>query len=90
MTDTFKGSKYALATPEEREFELRSHLGAIWTGGRLFIGMYTFMLASLAFAYFYLRSSNNAQLWRPNHITAPTYYGFFIYGFMVLTAVLAV
>ncbi len=90
MTDTFKGSKYALATPEEREFELRSHLGAIWTGGRLFIGMYTFMLASLAFSYFYLRSSNNAQLWRPNHITAPTYYGFFIYGFMVLTAILAI
>ncbi len=90
MTDIFKGSKVPNATPEEREFELRAHLGSIWTGGRLFIGMYTFMLASLAFAYFYLRSSNNAQLWRPNHVTAPTYYGFFIYGFMVLTAILAV
>jgi hypothetical protein len=90
MTDIFKGSKVPNATPEEREFELRAHLGSIWTGGRLFIGMYTFLLASLAFAYFYLRSSNNAQLWRPNHITAPTYYGFFIYGFMVLTAILAI
>ncbi len=90
MTDIFKGSKAPNATPEEREFELRAHLGSIWTGGRLFIGMYTFMLASIAFAYFYLRSSNNAQLWRPNHITAPTYYGFFIYGFMVLTAILAI
>ena len=90
MTDMFKGSKVPNATPEEREFELRAHLGSIWTGGRLFIGMYTFLLASLAFAYFYLRSSNNAQLWRPNHITAPTYYGFFIYGFMVLTAILAI
>jgi heme/copper-type cytochrome/quinol oxidase subunit 3 len=90
MTDIFKGSKVPNATPEEREFELRAHLGSIWTGGRLFIGMYTFLLASLAFAYFYLRSSNNAQLWRPNHITAPTYYGFFIYGFMLLTAILAI
>ena len=90
MTDIFKGSKVPNATPEEREFELRAHLGSIWTGGRLFIGMYTFLLASLAFAYFYLRSSNNAQLWRPNHVTAPTYYGFFIYGFMLLTAILAI
>jgi heme/copper-type cytochrome/quinol oxidase subunit 3 len=90
MTDIFKGSKVPNATPEEREFELRAHLGSIWTGGRLFIGMYTFMLASIAFAYFYLRSSNNSQLWRPNHVTAPTYYGFFIYGFMVLTAILAI
>lgn len=90
MTDTFKGSNARTSTPEETEFELRAHLGSIWTGGRLFIGMYTFMLASLAFSYFYLRSSNNAQLWRPNHITAPTYYGFFIYALLLLTAILAV
>ncbi|HUX03578.1 MAG TPA: hypothetical protein VMV53_01540 [Acidimicrobiales bacterium] len=90
MTDTFKGSNAPTSTPEEAEFELRAHLGSVWTGGRLFIGMYTFMLASLAFSYFYLRSSNNAQLWRPNHITAPTYYGFFIYALLLLAAILAV
>jgi hypothetical protein len=37
-------------TPEEREFELRAAVGSYWTGGRLLIGMFTFLFASLAFA----------------------------------------
>ncbi len=39
MTDTYKHEP----TSEEREFELRAHIGAYWSGGRLFIGMYTFL-----------------------------------------------
>ena len=77
-------------TPEEREFELRAQIGAIWSGGRLFIGMYTFLLASLAFSYFYLRSSNNGLLWRPNHITAPTAYGWTIYCLTLLAVLMAI
>ncbi len=62
----------------------------MWTGGRLAIGMYTFLLASEAFAYFYLRSSNNGQLWRPDHVTAPTSYGWTIYVLELVTALLAI
>jgi len=45
MTDMIKSSQKMSDTPEEREFELRAHIGAIWSGGRLFIGIYTFLLA---------------------------------------------
>ena len=52
-------------TPEEIAFELRAQEGALWTGGRLLIGIWAFAFAALAFAYFYLRSANNEDLWRP-------------------------
>ena len=90
MSDTTDKSKGYSDTPEEREFELRAQIGSLWTGGRLAIGMYTFLLASEAFAYFYLRSSNNGQLWRPDHVTAPTSYGWAIYMLEVLTALLVI
>jgi heme/copper-type cytochrome/quinol oxidase subunit 3 len=90
MTDMIKASTKMSDTPEEREFELRAHIGAIWSGGRLFIGMYTFLLASLAFSYFYLRSSNNGLLWRPDHVTAPTAYGWTIYTLTLLAVLMAI
>jgi heme/copper-type cytochrome/quinol oxidase subunit 3 len=90
MTDMIKSSHKMSDTPEEREFELRAHIGAIWSGGRLFIGIYTFLLASLAFSYFYLRSSNNGLLWRPDHVTAPTAYGWTIYTLTLLAALMAI
>jgi heme/copper-type cytochrome/quinol oxidase subunit 3 len=77
-------------TPEEIAFELRSHEGALWTGGRLLIGIWSFAFASLAFAYFYLRSANNDSLWRPNHVTAPTAAGAAIVALTVACAVLVV
>ena len=43
--------------------------------GRLLIGIWAFAFAALAFAYFYLRSANNEDLWRPQGITAPTPWG---------------
>lgn len=89
MADTYSKTGAPVSTPEETEFEMRAHIGAIWTGGRLFIGMYTFLLASLAFSYFYLRSSNNGGLWRIDHQTAPTAYGWTIYGLTILTAGMA-
>jgi heme/copper-type cytochrome/quinol oxidase subunit 3 len=59
-------------TPEEVEYELRASEASMWTGSRLLIGAVSFAFASLAFAYFYLRSSDNEQLWRPHGVTAPT------------------
>src|SRR5450631_2391022 len=90
MTDMIKNSHGISDTPEEREFEMRAHICAIWSGSRLFIGMYTFLLASLAFSYFYLRSSNNGLLWRPDHVTAPTAYGWTIYSLTLLAALMAI
>ena len=75
-------------TPEEIAFELRAQEGALWTGGRLVIGIWTFAFASLAFAYFYLRSANNQDLWRPHDITAPTGAGAAIFAITVACAFL--
>src|ERR1700677_1068247 len=75
-------------TPEEIAFELRAQEGALWTGGRLLIGIWTFAFAALAFAYFYLRSANNEDLWRPGGITAPTGVGAAIFTITVACAVL--
>lgn len=90
MTDTYKESFAPNETPEEREFEFRSHIGAIWSGGRLAIGMATFLYASLAFAYFYLRSSNNDHLWRLAGQRAPLYYGWTVLIGLLLMAGLAI
>ena len=89
MTDMSNKPKGFVETPEEREFELRAQIGSTWTGGRLFIGMYTFLLASLAFSYFYLRSANNGLLWRPKGVTAPTSFGWAIYSLVLVMALLA-
>lgn len=74
--------------PEELAYELRAQEGAIWTGGRLLMGIVAFAFASLAFAYFYLRSSNNEDLWRPHSITAPTDIGAAVFAIAVASAVL--
>jgi heme/copper-type cytochrome/quinol oxidase subunit 3 len=89
MTDTFSKAEGLSSTPEEREFELRAQIGSIWSGGRLFIGMYTFLLASEVFSYFYLRSSNNGMLWRLPHQHAPIAYGWTVFIAMTTTGLLA-
>jgi heme/copper-type cytochrome/quinol oxidase subunit 3 len=75
-------------TPEEIAYELRAQEGALWTGSRLLIGIWAFGAAGLAFAYFYLRSANNEQLWRPDGITAPTGLGAAIFVTSVACALL--
>lgn len=76
------------STERELEYEARAAAGAIWTGGRLFIGIVSMAYASLAFAYFYLRSSNNENLWRPHGITAPTALGASIFAVVLAGAAL--
>jgi heme/copper-type cytochrome/quinol oxidase subunit 3 len=90
VTDTADKAPLYTETPEEREFELRSAVGAYWSGGRLLIGMYTFFFASLAFAYFYLRSNNAGQLWRPGGVTAPTGIGWSIFAVVVASSLLTI
>jgi heme/copper-type cytochrome/quinol oxidase subunit 3 len=70
-------------TPEEVEYELRAQEGSLWTGSRLLIGLTAFAFASLAFCYFYLRSSNNEDLWRPHNVTAPVGLGAAIFALTV-------
>jgi uncharacterized membrane protein YhhN len=81
--------KVLTETPEEIAYELRAAEGSMWTGSRLITGVLLFALASLAFTYFYLRSSNNAQLWRPGGITAPTATGAAIFALTAAAGVLA-
>jgi heme/copper-type cytochrome/quinol oxidase subunit 3 len=79
----------AVNTPEEAAFELRADENAIFIGGRLLIGVVTFAFASLAFAYFYLRSANNEDLWRPKGVTAPTSLGAAIFVVVVASALVS-
>ncbi|MGA3215004.1 MAG: hypothetical protein ABSD97_04850 [Acidimicrobiales bacterium] len=91
MADTIKSTESfptLRETPEEIAYELRAHEGALWTGSRMAIGIWAFAFAALAFAYFYLRSANNASLWRPVHITAPTGVGAAVFAFSVASAFL--
>lgn len=77
-------------TPEEIAYELRAQEGALWTGGRLLIGIWAFAFAGIGFAYFYLRSANNENLWRPKGVTAPTDIGAAIFAVTVASALVAV
>jgi heme/copper-type cytochrome/quinol oxidase subunit 3 len=67
-------------TPEEIEYELRAEEGSFWSGSRLLIGVVAFAFASLAFAYFYLRSADNEALWRPHGVTANSAFGAAIFA----------
>jgi len=77
-------------TSEEVEYELRAAEGSMWTGSRLLIGIVGFGFASLAFAYFYLRSANNENLWRPHGVTAPTGLGAAIFVLSVAAGALSI
>lgn len=77
-----------IETPEEVEYELRGTEGAVWTGTRLLIGAVGFAFASLAFAYFYLRSSDSEGLWRLHGESAPMGLGTAIFALTVGAAAL--
>ncbi|MDE3204379.1 MAG: hypothetical protein KGQ66_09145 [Acidobacteriota bacterium] len=76
-------------TPEEIAFQARAAEGAVWTASRLLLGIAAFAFASLGFAYFYLRSTNNQDLWRPGGVTASMSFGIAILVFAAGTALLS-
>lgn len=78
----------ATTAADDAAFEQHCAEDAIWTGGRLFIGVGAFAFAGLGFAYFYLRSFNNGGLWRPAHVTAPTSTGAAIFALVAAGAAL--
>lgn len=73
-------------TPEEIAYEARAGENALFTASRVLIGVYAFAFAALAFAYFYLRSSNSEGLWRPHGVTAPVGTGTAIMALSVASA----
>jgi heme/copper-type cytochrome/quinol oxidase subunit 3 len=48
---------------EEAVFHHEAALNASWTGVRLAVGAMTFLFGAFVFAFFYLRSTNNYDLW---------------------------
>jgi heme/copper-type cytochrome/quinol oxidase subunit 3 len=62
----------------------------MWTGSRLLIGAVSFAFASLAFAYFYLRSADNEALWRPHGVSAPMGLGSAIFALTLASGFLIV
>ncbi|MGH9090873.1 MAG: hypothetical protein ACRDZR_05775 [Acidimicrobiales bacterium] len=88
MTQAQAHEPELVETPEEIAYELRAAESALWTGGRILIAIFAFFFASLAFAYFYLRSANSEELWRPHGMTAPTATGAAIMAVTVAAALL--
>jgi len=86
MSEATSTRPQLMSTPEEAAYELRAAEGAIWSGSRLLVGICLFVFASLAFAYFYLRSANDAGLWRPHGMTAPTSIGASVFAITVFGA----
>ncbi len=77
-----------VATPEELAYEARAAENALFTASRLMIGCFAFAFAALAFAYFYLRSANSYDLWRPHSVTAPVGTGTAVMAFTAAATVL--
>jgi heme/copper-type cytochrome/quinol oxidase subunit 3 len=76
MTDmtaspTPSAQEVALAAEDEGYYH-ESALNATWTGSRLAIGGLTFLFASFAFAYFYLRSLNSEGRWQGSGFVHPS------------------
>lgn len=79
-----------VGTPEELAYEARAAENALFTASRLAIGIMAFAFAALAFAYFYLRSTNSEGLWRPHNVTAPVGTGTAIMALAVAAGALLV
>ncbi|MGH9296951.1 MAG: hypothetical protein ACRDZP_03135 [Acidimicrobiales bacterium] len=76
------------AIAEDIAYEQRCAEDASWTGTRVFVGILAFAFAGLAFSYFYLRSSDSFDLWRPHDMTAPIPFGGAILGLSLLSMLL--
>lgn len=58
------------------------------SGAHLFASATAFFFFAFAFAYFYLRSLNNAHMWRPAHVDPSLAYGTVVMALAVASALL--
>ena len=58
------------------------------SAGQLLAGATAFFFVSFLFAYFYLRSLNNAHMWKPKHVDASVTWGTIVMACIVLSAIL--
>ena len=85
MTDFAQhGTSYEVVEGEEPEILSRNLVAA----GQLLAGASAFFFLSFLFAYFYLRSLNNAGMWKPKHVDASVTWGTVVMACIVLSAML--
>ncbi len=88
MTTPGSGQEAATRAVEEQAFYHEAALNAAWTGSRLAIGGLSFLFGAFAFAYFYLQSANEHQMWLPSSTTPPhQWYGATIMALVVVSAI---
>ena len=62
------------------------HERNLWLGARVIAGTTIMFFAAFVFAYFYLRSLNNSNLWRPAGVDPPQRYGLTIVLLFVISS----
>jgi heme/copper-type cytochrome/quinol oxidase subunit 3 len=72
----------------EFEYQLEASEGALWTGSRLFIGICLMAWSGVAFAYFYLRASDQLGQWDPGGVHPSRVLGTLIAFGVILGAIL--
>jgi heme/copper-type cytochrome/quinol oxidase subunit 3 len=75
---------YSIVESEEPDVLARNLTAA----GQLLASASAFFFLSFLFAYFYLRSVNNAGLWRPKHVDASVTWGTIVMACVVASAML--
>lgn len=78
------GTDYSVVEQEEPEVLGRNLISA----GQLLASATTFFFLAFFFAYFYLRSINNAGLWKPKHVDASVTWGTIVMACIVASAML--
>jgi heme/copper-type cytochrome/quinol oxidase subunit 3 len=77
-------SEYEIVEGEPPEVLARNLVSA----GQLLAGATAFFFLAFVFAYFYLRSVNNAGMWKPKHVDASVAWGTVVTALLVLSAIL--
>jgi len=80
----YEGTGYEVVEAEPPEILSRNLVSA----GYLLAGATAFFFIAFVFAYFYLRSLNNADLWKPSNVDASIGWGTAIVACYVLSAIL--
>jgi heme/copper-type cytochrome/quinol oxidase subunit 3 len=78
------GADYSIVEAEEPEVLSRNLVSA----AHLLVSATAFFFLGFFFAYFYLRSVNNAGLWKPKHVDASIAWGTIVVACIVVSALL--